>query len=137
RGGQARPRRVDLGLPGQPLPAPGRVAAAQEPLLAQYHGERPGAVRRHTGPVNCIPWLGHNVVLTVSAHTASPPPRSRTPPAPRSSNRHALIALRTTSAHGPRAWAARRTRTHRAIPAPPTPAGASRLPRAGPCPTPA
>ena len=43
---------------------------------------------------------------------------------------------RTTSAHGPPAWAAPRTRTHRSIPAPPTPAGASRLPRAVPYPTP-
>src|SRR5262249_35293867 len=68
-------------------------------------------------------------MATFSAHTASPPPRSRTPAGPRASSRHASIAPRTTSAHGPRAWAARRTRTHPSIPAPPAPAGASRLPR--------
>jgi len=70
-----------------------------------------------------------------SAHTASPPPPSRTPAGSRASSRHASIALRTTSARGPRAWAAPRIRTHRSIPALPTPAGASRLPRAVPCPT--
>ena len=60
----------------------------------------------------------------VSAHTASPPPPSRTPAGSRASSRHASIAPRTTSARGPLAWGAPRTRTHRSIPAPPTPAGA-------------
>src|SRR5215471_4535456 len=56
-----------------------------------------------------------------SAHTASPPPPSRTPAGSRASSRHASIARRTTSARGPLAWAAPRTRTHRSIPAPPMP----------------
>src|SRR5207245_4999264 len=51
--------------------------------------------------------------------------------------RHAPIAPRTTVAPGPRAWDAPRIRTHRSIPAPPTPARASRLPRTVPYPTPA
>src|SRR5438046_1345763 len=58
---------------------------------------------------------------TFSAHIASPPPPSRTPAGSRASSQYALIAPRTTSAHGPLAWAAPRTRTHRSIPAPPTP----------------
>src|SRR6476659_9294672 len=66
-------------------------------------------------------------MATFSAHTASPPPPSRTPTGSRALGRHASIAPRTTSARGPLAWAAPRTRTHRSIPAPPTPAGASRL----------
>jgi hypothetical protein len=70
-----------------------------------------------------------------SAHTASPPPPSRTPAGSRASSRYASIAPRTTSARGPQVWAAPRTRTHRSIPASPTPAGASRLPRAVPYPT--
>src|SRR5438093_8279955 len=73
---------------------------------------------------------------TYSAHTASPRPLSRTPAGSRASTRHASLAPRTMSAHGPLAWAAPRTRTHRSVPAPPTPAGASRLPRAVPYPTP-
>src|SRR6195256_5528865 len=76
-------------------------------------------------------------MATFSAHTASPPPPSRTPARSRASGRHASIAQRTTSARGPPAWAAPRTRTHRSIPALPTPAGASRLPRAVLYPTPA
>src|SRR5690242_14244111 len=64
---------------------------------------------------------------TFAAHTASPPPPSRTPAGSRASSRCTSIAPRTTSGHGPRAWGAPRTRTHRSIPAPPTPAGASRL----------
>src|SRR5437867_9236099 len=76
-------------------------------------------------------------MATFSAHTALPPPPSRTPAGSRASSRHASIAPRTTSARGPLAWAAPRTRTHRSIPAPPTPAGASRLPRTVPYPTPA
>src|SRR5256884_5788865 len=76
-------------------------------------------------------------MATFSAHTASPPPPSRTPAGSRASSRHASIAPRTTSARGPLAWAAPRARTHRSIPAPPTPAGASRLPRTVPYPTPA
>ena len=44
-------------------------------------------------------------MATFSAHTASPPPPSRTPAGPRASSRHASIAPRTTSAHGPLAWA--------------------------------
>src|SRR6202049_475543 len=61
-----------------------------------------------------------------SAPPRSPPaPRTTPPPGPRASSRHASIALRTTSARDPLAWAAPRTRTHRSIPAPPTPAGAS------------
>src|SRR5438132_8059205 len=59
-------------------------------------------------------------IATFSAHTASPPPPSRTPAGLRASSRHALIAPRTTSARGPLAWAAPRTRTHRSIPARPT-----------------
>src|SRR5215213_5498767 len=76
-------------------------------------------------------------MATPEAHTASPPPPSRTPAGSRASNRHASIAPRTTSAHGPLAWAAPRTRTHRSIPAPPTPEGASTLPPTVPYPTPA
>src|SRR6267154_6625133 len=76
-------------------------------------------------------------MATFSAHTASPPPPSRTPAGSRASSRHASIAPRTTSARGPPGWGAPRTRTHRSIPAPPTPAGASRLPRTVPYPTPA
>src|SRR5512134_1722214 len=67
-------------------------------------------------------------MATFSAHTASPPPPTRTPPGSRASSRYASIAPRTTSAHGPLAWAAPRTRTHRSILVLPTPAGASRLP---------
>src|SRR5688572_4623669 len=67
-------------------------------------------------------------MATFSAHTASPPFRSRTPAGLRASSRDASIARRTTSAHGPLTWAVPETRTHRSIPAPPTPAGASRLP---------
>jgi hypothetical protein len=40
-------------------------------------------------------------MATVSAHTAAPPPQSRTPAGSRASSRHASIAPRTTSAHGP------------------------------------
>src|SRR5438874_6092110 len=76
-------------------------------------------------------------IATFSAHTASPPPPSRTPAGLRASSRHASIAPRTTSARGPLAWAAPRTHIHRSIPAPPTPAGASRLPRTVPYPIPA
>src|SRR5258707_2178774 len=43
-------------------------------------------------------------MATFSAHTASPPPPSRTPAGSRASSRHASIAPRTTSAHGPLAW---------------------------------
>src|SRR3982074_2219349 len=68
-------------------------------------------------------------MATFSARSASLPPPSRTPAGLRASSRHVSIAPRTTSAHGPLAWAAPRTRTHRSIPAPPKPAGASRLPR--------
>src|SRR5258707_11671351 len=71
-------------------------------------------------------------MATLSAYSASPPPPSRIPAGSRASSRHASIAPRTTSAHGPLAWAAPRTRTHRSIPAPPTQAGASRLPRTVP-----
>src|SRR5580692_9703790 len=39
-----------------------------------------------------------------SAHTASPPPPSRTPAGSRAPSRHASIAPRTTSARGPIAW---------------------------------
>src|SRR5438045_7097731 len=74
---------------------------------------------------------------TFSVHTAAPPPLSRAPAGPRASSRHALIAPRTTWAHGPPAWAAPRIRTHRSTPAPSTPAGASGLPRTVPYPTPA
>src|SRR5262245_7635260 len=80
---------------------------------------------------------GLRALATFSIHTVSPPPPSRTPAGSRASSRHTSIAPRTTSAHGPLAWDAPRTRTHRSIPAPPTPAGASRLPRTVPCPTPA
>src|SRR5262249_5622843 len=58
-------------------------------------------------------------MATFSAHTASPPPPSRTPAGSRASSRYASIAPRTTSARGPLAWAAPRIRTHRSIPAPP------------------
>jgi hypothetical protein len=66
-----------------------------------------------------------------SAHTAS-----ATAPEPNSSRFTRLKSTgsdspaRTTSARDPLAWAAPRTRTHRSIPASPTPAGASRLPPA-------
>src|ERR1700739_2857999 len=76
-------------------------------------------------------------MATFSAHTASPPPPRRTPAGSRALSRPASIAPRTTSARGRLAWAAPRTRTHRSIPAPSTPAGASRLPRTVPYPTPA
>src|SRR5262249_23261257 len=76
-------------------------------------------------------------MATFSAHTASPPPPSRTPVGSRASSRYASIAPRTTSAHGPLAWGARRTHTHRSTPTPPTLAGASRLPLAVPYRTPA
>src|SRR5438132_14250724 len=59
-------------------------------------------------------------MATFSARTASPLPPSRTPAGSRASGRHASIAPRTTSARGPRAWDAPRTRTHRSIPAPST-----------------
>jgi hypothetical protein len=45
------------------------------------------------------------------------------------SSPHASIDARATLARGRRAWAAPRTRTHRSVPAPPTPAGATHLPR--------
>src|SRR6476646_7838722 len=66
-------------------------------------------------------------MTTFSAHTASPPPPSRTPAGSRASSRHASITPRTTSVHVPLAWAAPRTRTHRSISAPPTPGATSRL----------
>src|SRR5438477_146292 len=53
---------------------------------------------------------------------------SRTPAGSRASSRHTSIAPRTTPARGPLGGAAPRTRTHRSSPAPPMPAGASRLP---------
>src|ERR687887_321532 len=84
-----------------------------------------------------LPSISSGPMATFSAHTASPPPPSRTPAGSRASSRYASIAPRTTSAHGPLAWAAPRTRTHRSIPAPPTPVGASRLPLTVPYPTPA
>lgn len=62
--------------------------------------------------------------VTFSAHTASPPPPKQTPVGSRASSRHASIARRTTSAHGPLAWGAPRTRTHRSILTPPASAGA-------------
>src|SRR5262245_36839615 len=62
---------------------------------------------------------------TFSARTAAPPPPSRTPAGRRASSRRTSIAPRTTSARGPPAWGAPRTRTRRSIPALPTPAGAS------------
>jgi hypothetical protein len=43
-------------------------------------------------------------MATFSAHTASPPPPSRTPAGSQASSRHASIAPRTTSARGPLAW---------------------------------
>src|SRR4051812_12512752 len=64
-----------------------------------------------------------------SARPASPPRLSRTPAGPRASGRRAAPAPRTASAHAPPAWAARRTRTHRSVPAPPAPAEAACLPR--------
>jgi hypothetical protein len=67
-------------------------------------------------------------MATFSADTASPRPPSPTPAGPRASSRHASRVPRTTSARGPLAWGAPRTRTHRSIPAPPTPAGALRRP---------
>jgi len=42
--------------------------------------------------------------MIFSAHTASQPPPSRTPACSRASSRHASIAPRTMSAHGPLAW---------------------------------
>src|SRR5712692_8866723 len=48
-----------------------------------------------------------------SADRGSPPPPTRTPAGSRASSRYASIAPRTTSARGPPAWAAPRTRTHR------------------------
>src|SRR3954463_2588068 len=73
-------------------------------------------------------------MATVSAHSAAPPPPSRTPAGSRAASRETARAPRTMSARGPPAWAAPRTRTHRSIPAPPTPAGASRLQRTVPYP---
>src|SRR5256886_5125201 len=59
--------------------------------------------------------------------------RIATAPEPNSSRLTSLKSIRfdsprTTSVRGPLAWAAPRTRTHRSIPAPPTPTGASHLP---------
>src|SRR5262249_51314015 len=99
-------------------------------------GARKLEIDIRAGPLRVVVDVSKNPA-TFSAHTASPPPPSRTPAGSRASSRHTLIAPRTTSAHGPLAWAAPRTRTHRSIPVPPTPAGASRLPRAVPYPTPA
>src|SRR6266404_4820975 len=103
---------------------------------------KPGSLtprrKRRRAPTNGCDRLGLTSPMAIfSAHTASPPPPSRTPAGSRASSRYASTAPRTTSARGPPAWAAPRTRTHRSIPAPPTPAGASRLPRAVPYPTPA
>src|ERR1043166_4121683 len=95
-------------------------------------GRREGGERREAGEAERTQ---HG--MATSAHTASPPPPSRIPAGSRASSRYASITPRTTSAHGPPAWGAPRTRTHRSIPAPPTPAGASRLPRTVPFPTPA
>src|SRR5437773_3688177 len=104
------------------------VVLEHSPLLVgQVHG-RP--VRRYRTSCSCP-------MATFSAHTASPPFFFQAEDGIRDSSRHASIAPRTTSAHGPLAWAAPRTRTHRSIPAPPTPAGASRLPPTVPYPTPA
>jgi hypothetical protein len=52
-------------------------------------------------------------MATFSAHTASPPPPSRTPAGSRAATRHTSIAPRTMSVRGPLAWDAPRTRTHR------------------------
>ena len=57
-------------------------------------------------------------MATFSAHTASPPPPSRTPAGSRASSRRASIAPRTTSARDPLAGAAPRTRTLDQIPGP-------------------
>jgi hypothetical protein len=89
------------------------LASSEETPDYRQIGRSCGPCRRRVRPM-----------ATVSAHTASPPPPSRTPAGSRASSRHASIAPRTTSAHGPLAWGAPRTRTHRSIPAPPTPAGA-------------
>jgi hypothetical protein len=43
-------------------------------------------------------------MATFLAHSASPPPPRRTPAGLRASSRHASIARRTTSVHGPLAW---------------------------------
>src|SRR5437867_13080563 len=117
-----------VGAQTQLLPRPGAVSFKRllggPPLgAANAHPERPTRLS--------------SSMATFSVHTASPPPPSRTPAGSRASSRHTSIAPRTTSAHGPLAWAAPRTRTHRSIPAPPTPAGASRLPLTVPYPTPA
>src|SRR5438067_10934798 len=87
------------------------------------------ATGRHVEAPLLAVWGSSSPMATLSAHTASPPPPSQTPAGSRASGRDASIAPRTKSARGPLAWAAPRTRTHRSIPAPPTPAGASRLPR--------
>src|SRR5262249_13798913 len=128
------------------------VAVADDALVGieVYQDDRPVAKETYLGNNRASQWHDHGpcadalqrqAILrhqaTFSAHTASPQPPSRAPAGSRASSRHASIAPRTTSAHGPLAWGARRTRTHRSIPAPPTPAGASRLPRTVPCPTPA
>ncbi|ADO70199.1 Monooxygenase, FAD-binding protein [Stigmatella aurantiaca DW4/3-1] len=82
---------------------------------------------RTFAPMTCDE--GTSPMATFSAHTASPPPPSRTPADSRASSQHASIAPRTRSAHGPRNWAAPRTRTHRSTPAPPAQEGASIRPR--------
>src|SRR6266566_9011060 len=98
------------------------MLAAACPLLRDWTDERgEGVVVGRLGLASPM--------ATFLARPASPLPPSRTPAGSRASNRHASIAPRTTSARGPRAWDAPRTRTHRSIPAPPAPAEASRRPR--------
>src|SRR5262249_45393203 len=84
----------------------------------------------HRGPVPRLALEGSPELIlesaTFAAHSASPPPPQPTPAGSRASGRRASRVPRTTSGRGPRSWDARRTRTRRPIPAPPTPSGASR-----------
>ena len=101
--------------PGGPL---GRIVS---PASANSHTKCNTAKRPLGRPPVCqegrTTWESSTKPMaTFSAHTASPPPPSRTPARSRASSRYASITPRTTSAHGPLPWDARRTRTHRSNP---------------------
>src|SRR5689334_577494 len=65
---------------------------------------------RPAGPLQCVFIARRLPSRSVSAHTALPPPPSRTPAGSSTSGRGALPAPLTTSAHGLLLWDARQTR---------------------------
>src|SRR5439155_13786202 len=102
----------------EPVDAP--VLASDEAVEARRHVDRYARIRvchrfvprsSATASIALGTASAEGPMATFSAHTASPPPLRRTPAGSRALSRHASIAPRTTSAHGPLAWAVPRTRT--------------------------